>query len=144
MKKMLAAVFHKDEKSGGEIKLEEVDIPRIKKGDHVLIEVKASSICGTDLKILKGGHPATDNTILGHEFVGIVKEIGENIIDLKIGDRIVVDPNEKCGYCVNCRRGHSNLCEYMAQGTTFGIFQNGGFAKFYQETHYSNFPILLI
>ncbi|MBK5115237.1 MAG: L-threonine 3-dehydrogenase, partial [Candidatus Heimdallarchaeota archaeon] len=44
---MLAAVFHKDEKMGGEIKLEEVDIPQIKKGDHVLIEVKASSICGT-------------------------------------------------------------------------------------------------
>ena len=130
MKKMLAAVFHKDEKSGGEIKLEEVDIPRIKKGDHVLIEVKASGICGTDLKILKGGHPATDNTILGHEFVGIVKEIGENITDLKIGDKIVVDPNEKCGYCINCRRGLSNLCEYMALGTTFGIFQNGGFAKY--------------
>ncbi|MCJ7651274.1 MAG: alcohol dehydrogenase catalytic domain-containing protein, partial [Candidatus Lokiarchaeota archaeon] len=119
-----------DEKSGGEIKLEEVDIPQIKKGDHVLIEVKASSICGTDLKILKGGHPATDNTILGHEFVGIVKKIGENITDLKIGDKIVVDPNEKCGYCINCRRGLSNLCEYMALGTTFGIFQNGGFAKY--------------
>jgi len=130
MKKMLAAVFHKDEKSGGEIKLEEVDIPQIKKGDQVLIEVKASSICGTDLKILKGGHPATDNTILGHEFVGVVKEIGENITDLKIGDKVVVDPNEKCGYCINCRRGLSNLCEYMALGTTFGIFQNGGFAKY--------------
>jgi len=130
MKKMLAAVFHKDEKSGGEIKLEEVDIPQIKKGDQVLIEVKASSICGTDLKILKGGHPATDNTILGHEFVGVVKEIGENITDLKIGDKVVVDPNEKCGYCINCRRGLSNLCEYLALGTTFGIFQNGGFAKY--------------
>ncbi len=130
MNKMLAAVFHKDESLGGEIKLEQVDIPRIKKDDQVLIEVKASSICGTDLKILKGGHPATDNTVLGHEFVGVVKEIGKNVTDLKIGDNVVVDPNEKCGYCINCRRGLSNLCEYMALGTTFGIFQNGGFAKY--------------
>ena len=127
---MLADVFHKGNNGGGEIKLEEVDIPQIEKGDQVLIEVKASSICGTDLKILKGGHPATDNTILGHEFVGVVKEIGELITDLKIGDKVVVDPNEKCGYCINCRRGLSNLCEYMALGTTFGIFQNGGFAKY--------------
>ena len=127
---MLAAVFHKSEINGGEIQLEEVNVPQITKSDQVLIEVKACGICGTDLKIIEGGHPANDNMILGHEFAGVVKEIGKNIHDLKIGDKVVVDPNEKCGYCINCRRGLSNLCEYMAQGTTFGIFQNGGFAKF--------------
>ena len=127
---MLAAVFHKSEINGGEIQLEEVNVPQITKSDQVLIEVKACGICGTDLKIIEGGHPANDNMILGHEFAGVVKEIGKNIHDLKIDDKVVVDPNEKCGYCVNCRRGLSNLCEYMAQGTTFGIFQNGGFAKF--------------
>ena len=127
---MLAAVFHKNETNGGKIQLEEVNVPQITKSDQVLIEVKACGICGTDLKIIEGGHPANDNMILGHEFVGVVKEIGKNIHDLKIDDKVVVDPNEKCGYCINCRRGLSNLCEYMAQGTTFGIFQNGGFAKF--------------
>jgi len=130
MEKMLAAVFHKGSKLGGDIKLEEVNVPQITKSDQVLIEVKACGICGTDLKIVEGGHPANDDKILGHEFVGIVKEIGKNVHDLKPGDKVVVDPNEKCGYCVNCRKGLSNLCEYMAQGTTFGIFQNGGFAKF--------------
>ena len=127
---MLAAVFHKGDKIGGEIKLEEVDIPQITKSDQVLVEIKACGICGTDLKIMEGGHPANDKTILGHEFVGIIKEIGKGVKDLKVGDKIVVDPNEKCGYCNNCRRGLSSLCEYMALGTTFGIFQNGGFAKF--------------
>jgi len=127
---MLAAVFHKKENNGGEIKLEEVERPSITRSDQVLIEVKASGICGTDLKIMEGKHPVNDNIILGHEFTGIVKEIGENVQDLKIGDKVVVDPNEKCGYCVNCRRGLSNLCEYMALGTTFGIFQNGGFTKY--------------
>ena len=127
---MLAAVFHKGDKLGGVLKLEEVNRPFITKSDQVLVEIEACGICGTDLKIIEGGHPANDNIILGHEFAGIVREVGENIHDLKPGDNVVVDPNEKCGYCINCRRGLSNLCEYMAQGTTFGIFQNGGFAKF--------------
>ena len=130
MEKMLAALFHKGNKIGGEIKLEEVDIPQITKSDQVLVEIKACGSCGTDLKIMEGGHPANDKTILGHEFVGIIKEIGEGVKDLKVGDKVVVDPNEKCGYCINCRRGLTNLCEYMALGTTFGIFQHGGFAKF--------------
>lgn len=130
MDKMLAGVFHKFGEEGGEIRLDEVEIPQIKKSDEVLIEVKACGICGTDLKIMEGGHPANNNTILGHEFVGVVKEIGNDITDLNLGDKVVIDPNEKCGYCSNCRRGLSSLCDYMATGTTFGIFQNGGFAKF--------------
>lgn len=127
---MLAARFHRHENGHGEIKLEEVEKPKITRNDQVLIEVKASGICGTDLKILEGGHPATNNAILGHEYVGIIREKGKDVNDLEIGDKVVVDPNEKCGYCVNCRRGLTNLCEYMATGTTFGIFQDGGFAKY--------------
>ena len=130
MEKMLAAVFHKGDGQGGDIKLEQVALPTITKSDHVLVEIKACGICGTDLKILEGGHPANDNTILGHEFTGVVRGIGESVQDLEIGDKVVSDPNEKCGYCINCRKGLSSLCEYMATGTTFGIFQDGGFAKF--------------
>ena len=129
MDEMLAAVFHKG-KNGGKISLETVNIPQIIRDDQILIEVKACGICGTDLKILEGGHPANDKIILGHEFVGVIKEKGDSVEDLKVGDKVVIDPNEKCGYCINCRRGHSNLCEYMALGTTFGIFQHGGFAKY--------------
>ncbi|MFX0012883.1 MAG: alcohol dehydrogenase catalytic domain-containing protein, partial [Candidatus Hermodarchaeota archaeon] len=130
MEKMLAAVYHKSGNIGGLIKLEQVSIPSITKQDQVLVEILACGICGTDLKIIEGGHPANDNTILGHEFVGIVREIGEGVQDIEIGDKVVVDPNEKCGYCINCRRGLSSLCEFMAQGTTFGIFQDGGFTKY--------------
>ena len=130
MEKMLAAVFHKSENNGGKIELKEVNVPQITKSDQVLVEVKACGICGTDLKIVEGGHPANDNTILGHEFAGMIREVGESVQDLKIGDKVVADPNEKCGYCINCRRGLSSLCEYMASGTTFGIFQDGGFAKY--------------
>ena len=54
MEKMLAAVFHKSENSGGKIELEEVNVPQITKSDQVLVEVKACGICGTDLKIMEG------------------------------------------------------------------------------------------
>ncbi|MBD3195284.1 MAG: alcohol dehydrogenase catalytic domain-containing protein [Candidatus Lokiarchaeota archaeon] len=131
MKKMLAAIFHKDIKnSGGEIILEKTTIPEITKKDEVLIKVEACGICGTDLKIMQGGHPANDQTILGHEFVGTIMELGNNVYDLKPGDKIAIDPNEKCGICRPCRRGNPNLCEHLASGTTFGIFQNGGFAEY--------------
>ncbi|NVM46898.1 MAG: alcohol dehydrogenase catalytic domain-containing protein, partial [Candidatus Lokiarchaeota archaeon] len=91
MEKMLAAVFHKGDKLGGDIKLEEVDIPNITKEDQVLVEIKACGICGTDLKIMEGGHPANDNTILGHEFAGIVRDVGESVQELKKGDKVVAD-----------------------------------------------------
>jgi len=131
MEKMLAAVFHKGkDQNTGEIRLEDVAIPEKKTRDRVLIEVKACGICGTDLKITEGAHPANDNIILGHEFSGIVKEVGNEVSDIKIGDKVTIDPNEKCGVCKFCRRGLSNLCEYLATGTTFGIFQDGGFAKY--------------
>ena len=127
---MLAAVFHKEGENGGIIKLEEVDIPEIKKSDDILVEVKAAGICGTDIRIMEGAHPANDNIILGHEFCGIVKETGEDVIDLKLGEKVVIDPNLKCGVCSSCRCGQDNMCEFLAKGQTFGIFRNGGFAKY--------------
>ncbi|MBD3213671.1 MAG: alcohol dehydrogenase catalytic domain-containing protein, partial [Candidatus Lokiarchaeota archaeon] len=119
MEKMLAAVFHKDKgKNTGVIKIEEVYKPEIHEGNEILIEVKACGICGTDLKILQGAHPANDNTILGHEFSGIVRDVGGQIRDINAGDKVIVDPNEKCGFCEACRRGLPNLCTHLATGTT--------------------------
>jgi threonine dehydrogenase-like Zn-dependent dehydrogenase len=130
MEEMLAAVFHKKGKAGGEIKLEKMPIPKIKDDDDVLIEVKAAGICGTDLKIMVGGHPANDNVILGHEFCGIVEDLGNDITDLRKGDKVVVDPNLKCGICPSCRTGYDNQCDFLATGQTLGIFRDGGFAKY--------------
>ncbi len=128
---MIAAVFHKSTSGGGgDIRLEEVEEPKILKENQVKIRVTACGICGTDLKIASGGHPANDNIILGHEFAGIIEDVGKQIQDLQVGDKVAVDPNEYCGYCSYCRSGYTNLCEYMATGTTFGIFQHGGFAKY--------------
>jgi len=90
--------------------------------------VERASICGTDLHILSvpPGHPATSGTILGHEYVATVVEVGSGVTHLRPGDRVVVDPNITCGICEYCRLGFSNMCENM---TTLGIFRHGGLAE---------------
>jgi len=127
---MLAAVFHKKGEKGGEVTLEEVNIPEIKQDDDVLIQVESAGICGTDLRIMQGRHPANDNIILGHEFCGVVDDIGESVVDLRKGDKVIVDPNLKCGICPACRCGYDSQCDFLATGQTVGIFRNGGFAKY--------------
>jgi len=124
MEEMLAVVFH-GVKEG--FKIERVEVPSIKKGDDVLIEVKLAGICGSDLAILEGRHPASPPVILGHEYTGEVIDVGKNVKNITIGDHVVIDPNIKCGRCRWCRAGKENLCENM---TTLGIYINGGFARF--------------
>jgi len=125
MKKMLVAVFEGE----GKLALKEIPVPEIKTEDEVLLEVEAASICGTDVHILEvpPGHPATPGTILSHEYVGRVLEVGKGVTRLKAGDRVVVDPNLKCGSCSYCKMGMPNMCENM---TTLGIFIDGGFARY--------------
>lgn len=121
---MLAAVFYGVEEG---VRVEERPAPTIEKPDDVLIEVKACGICGTDPAILEGRHPASPPVILGHEYAGVVLEVGDGVRGVKPGDHVVIDPNIKCGKCYYCRNGKQNLCENM---TTLGIFIDGGFARY--------------
>ncbi len=123
-KTMPAVVFHGEGRWG----VEKIPQPVLGSPDDVLLEVDRAGICGTDLHILEvpPGHPATPGSILGHEYVATVAEIGSNVQQLAPGDRAVIDPNITCGYCSSCRQGRSNGCENM---TTLGIFRNGGLAK---------------
>ncbi|HHY46095.1 MAG TPA: alcohol dehydrogenase catalytic domain-containing protein [Firmicutes bacterium] len=122
---MLGAIFEGE----GKLTLKEVDVPRVRNEDDVLLEVEMASICGTDVHILATppGHPATPGSILGHEYVGRVIEIGKGVTSLLPGDRVVVDPNLTCGLCRYCQMGLRNMCENM---TTLGIFIDGGFARY--------------
>jgi 2-desacetyl-2-hydroxyethyl bacteriochlorophyllide A dehydrogenase len=122
---MPAVVFHGE----GRWSIEKTPLPVRQSDDDVLLQVDRAGICGTDLHILKTppGHPATPGSILGHEYVATVAEIGSNVRHLAAGDRVVIDPNLTCGYCPACRQGRTNGCENM---TTLGIFRNGGLAKF--------------
>jgi threonine dehydrogenase-like Zn-dependent dehydrogenase len=122
---MLAAVFEKE----GVLTLKELPLPQIRRRDEVLLRVVVASICGTDLHILDTPpkHPATPGVILGHEYIGVVEEVGKDVRHLKKGQRVVVNPNLSCQTCDYCRMGFPNLCEQI---TTLGIFLNGGFAEY--------------
>lgn len=122
---MKAAVFY----GKHDLRIEEIEKPS-PKADEVVIKVMACGICGTDIHIFEGdeGAAATPRgTVLGHEFAGVVTEVGENVRDIKVGDRVCVDPNKLCGSCYYCRNAIGHFCEHMIGiGTTV----NGGFAEY--------------
>ena len=121
---MLAAVFEGE----GQLRIKEVPVPKIKEPDDVLIEVEICGICGTDLQILAvpPGHPAEKGVILGHEYIGRVIEVGPEVTNVKVGDRVVVAPDIPCGLCLPCRMGMPNLCD---NARSIGVFEDGGFAR---------------
>ena len=124
----------------GKLELVERPVPRLQRPGDVLLDVQASGICGTDLHILSTppGFPAAPGTVLGHEFVGVVRETGADVISLAPGDRVVVAPNILCGRCSWCRRGVSTQCENF---TTHGIFIDGGLAPHVVVPATQCFPI---
>jgi len=133
---MRAAVLE----SAGRLALEERPLPRLDRPGDVLLDVEACGICGTDLHILSDppGHPANVGVILGHEFVGVVRDVGPEVTALSPGDRVVVAANVGCGQCVWCRRGLDNHCERFR---THGIFVDGGLAPSVAVPAASCFPI---
>jgi len=92
------------------IKLEKVETPPIKE-KQVLIRVKVCGICGSDIHSYKGKHPFVHPPIvLGHEFSGVIHQVGRGVDNLSPGDKVVVEPNIVCGKCYNCLHGRYNIC----------------------------------
>ncbi len=102
----------------GNLGLIERDIPT-PGVNEVLIEVKASGICGTDLHIHKGEYLGSYPVIPGHEFAGVVTGVGSGITRFKIGDHVAVEPNIACDNCSHCLNNRQNFCEnWQAVGVT--------------------------
>ena len=95
--------------------------------DELLVRVEACGVCGTDRHLFKGEFPCTPPVTLGHEFSGIVEELGAGVTGFDIGDRITGDPNIACGRCSHCVNGRINLCRNLA---AIGIHRDGGFADY--------------
>jgi S-(hydroxymethyl)glutathione dehydrogenase / alcohol dehydrogenase len=104
---MKAAVFHKP----GHISVDNVADPRIEHPRDVILKVTATAICGSDLHILSGAVPQAKDLIMGHEFMGIVEEVGAQVPNLRKGDRVVVPFPIACGSCFFCTHGSSPNCE---------------------------------
>ncbi len=122
---MRAAVF----KGDGVVALEDVPEPRVDAAGDVIIDVEACGICGTDLQILNvpPGHPADAGVVMGHELIGRVRAVGEDAAGagLRLGQRVTVDPDPKCGVCGPCRAGRPASCENVS---ALGIFRDGALA----------------
>lgn len=105
---MKAVVFH----GQGDVRIDEVDQPQILADHDAVIEVTSSAICGTDLHFVRGSIQGVEKgTILGHEAVGIVRETGSNVRNLREGDRVVVGSTIACGYCSYCRASYYSMCD---------------------------------
>ena len=104
---MKALVYHGPGQKGWETKAD----PTIVEPTDVIVRIDSSTICGTDLHILKGDVPeVTPGTVLGHEAVGTIVETGSAVTTLSDGDRVLVSCITSCGRCRFCREGHYGLC----------------------------------
>lgn len=116
-------------KDVGKVVMENLPIPHVKDPDDVLLRIKAVGICGSDVKIVEGKHHYKPNTVLGHEFCGEVVEIGSHVHHVKIGDRVSVDNNIRCGFCSFCRMGLTSQCVDI-KTSALGVMRNGGYAEY--------------
>ncbi|MED4602218.1 alcohol dehydrogenase catalytic domain-containing protein [Paenibacillus validus] len=110
----------------GVMEYRHVERPHI--GDReVLVKVYACGICGTDRHIYHGTYPASFPVTIGHEFAGVVEQIGKDIRHTAVGDFVSVNPNRWCGNCVSCLEGVPHLCSGM---TALGVDVNGGLSVY--------------
>ena len=122
-------------KGPGEKVWDEVPDPKIEQPTDVIVKMVATTICGTDLHILKGDVPEVAiGRILGHEGIGVITEVGEGVTQLAVGDRVILACVSSCGKCSNCRKGLYSHCldpEGMAGiGWIFGYMIDGTQAEY--------------
>jgi 2-desacetyl-2-hydroxyethyl bacteriochlorophyllide A dehydrogenase len=114
-------------KQPGDIALAEIPLASRGNGE-VLIKVRSAGICGSDIGAYKGVNPlVTYPRIIGHEIAGEVVEVPEGEIDLRPGDRVILEPYVYCGHCYPCSIGHTNCCENL---TVRGVHIEGGMAEY--------------
>ena len=118
--KMKAQIFY----GPGDVRYEDIDIPEIG-NDEALVKIKSALTCGSDLKTYKRGHPAMIKkaSVFGHEWAGDIVEIGSEVDNFKVGDRIVAVNSVPCYKCYYCKLERYSLCENL-------IYNNGAYAEY--------------
>ncbi|HEY0237090.1 MAG TPA: zinc-dependent alcohol dehydrogenase [Friedmanniella sp.] len=116
------------------VSVEEVPDPRIEQPTDAIVKITSTNICGSDLHLYETLGPLMDRgDVLGHEPMGIVQEVGSEVGDLKVGDRVVLPFQISCGHCWMCRRGLYTQCETTQvrdQGSGAALF---GYSKLYGQ-----------
>ena len=120
------------------LEINETELPK-PNGTQVIIKVKSTGVCHSDLHLWEGGYDTGDGFMKvtdrgvkfpvtpGHEVVGNVEEIGDSVQGVDIGDLVLVYPWIGCGQCTTCEKGNTNLCE---SPKSLGVFQDGGYAEY--------------
>lgn len=118
--KMKAQIFY----GPGDVRYEDIDIPEIG-NDEALVKIKSALTCGSDLKTYKRGHPAMIKkaSVFGHEWAGDIVEIGSEVDNFKVGDRIVAVNSVPCYKCYYCKLERYSLCENLE-------YNNGAYAEY--------------
>ena len=131
MNKMKAVVF----RSVNELRIEEVPKPQPRAGEAV-IRIAVTTICGTDVHIVKGEYPVRSGLILGHEPVGVIEALGEGLEDeFTVGDRVIVGAITPCGQCFYCLNDARSQCGGALGGWRFGNTINGAWAEYLLVPH---------
>jgi threonine dehydrogenase-like Zn-dependent dehydrogenase len=135
MNKMRATVFHAKD----DIRVEEVERPRAGFGEAV-IRITLTTICGTDVHIVRGEYPVRSGLILGHEPVGIIEELGAGVSGYEVGDRVLAGAITPCGQCRACLSGNLSQCGHgdgyePLGGWRFGNTINGAQAEYLLVPH---------
>ena len=130
METMLANVF----RGVNDFRIEEVERPHVGVGEAV-IRVTLTTICGTDLHIVRGEYPVKSGLIIGHEPVGVIAELGAGVVGYEVGDRVLVGAITPCGQCRACLSGQWAQCGHGADyealgGWRFGNTINGAQAEY--------------
>ena len=133
---LAVAVEFRREQGKRDVRVEEVPDPRIEYPTDAIVKITSSAICGSDLHLYEVLGPyMKPGDILGHEPMGIVQELGAEVTNLAVGDRVVVPFNISCGHCFMCTVGLQSQCE-----TTQVRKQNKGAALFGFSSMYGSVP----
>ena len=135
MEKMKALVFH----GVNDIRVDEVPRPHAGVGEAV-IRTTLTTICGTDLHIVRGEYPVKPGLIIGHEPVGVIEELGPGVTGFEVGDRVLVGAITPCGQCRACLSGQLSQCGHgegyeAIGGWRFGNTINGAQAEYLLVPH---------
>ena len=122
-----------------DFKVEEIPRPRAGAGEAV-IRVTLTTICGTDLHIVRGEYPVESGLVIGHEAVGVIEELGEGVTGYEVGDRVLVGAITPCGQCRACLSAHWAQCGHGADtealgGWRFGNTMNGAQSEYLLVPH---------